>query len=36
VRTQRGDPIAAACGQLALAGEKPKVRRPLPTFRADS
>jgi 23S rRNA (adenine2503-C2)-methyltransferase len=33
IRTQRGDPIAAACGQLALAGEKAKVRRPLPTFR---
>jgi 23S rRNA (adenine2503-C2)-methyltransferase len=33
VRTQRGDPIAAACGQLALAGEKPKVRRTLPTLR---
>lgn len=26
VRTQRGDSIAAACGQLALEGETPKVR----------
>jgi 23S rRNA (adenine2503-C2)-methyltransferase len=26
VRRQRGDDVAAACGQLALAGAKPKVR----------
>jgi len=29
IRTQRGDDIAAACGQLALHGEKPKVRTHL-------
>ena len=26
LRKRRGDDVAAACGQLALAGEKPKVR----------
>ena len=26
IRRQRGDDVAAACGQLALAGAKPKVR----------
>ncbi len=31
VRTQRGDAIAAACGQLALHGEERKVRIRLPT-----
>jgi len=31
VRRRKGDDIAAACGQLALAGEKKKVRVPLPT-----
>jgi 23S rRNA (adenine2503-C2)-methyltransferase len=36
IRTQRGDSIAAACGQLALHGEKAKVKRPLPTVRSDS
>jgi 23S rRNA (adenine2503-C2)-methyltransferase len=30
VRTQRGDDISAACGQLALHGEKRKVRTRLP------
>ncbi len=35
VRTQRGDAIAAACGQLALAGEKRKVKTELPTVRDD-
>ncbi len=30
VRRRKGDDIAAACGQLALAGEKKKVRVPLP------
>jgi 23S rRNA (adenine2503-C2)-methyltransferase len=33
VRTQRGDAIAAACGQLALAGEARKVKTKLPTVR---
>jgi 23S rRNA (adenine2503-C2)-methyltransferase len=31
VRRQRGDEIDAACGQLALRGAEPKVRR-LPTL----
>ena len=31
VRRRKGDDIAAACGQLALAGEAKKVRVPLPT-----
>jgi 23S rRNA (adenine2503-C2)-methyltransferase len=31
VRTQRGDDISAACGQLALAGEKRKVKVRLPS-----
>jgi 23S rRNA (adenine2503-C2)-methyltransferase len=35
VRTQRGDAIAAACGQLALSGEKRKVKTKLPTLRED-
>jgi 23S rRNA (adenine2503-C2)-methyltransferase len=35
VRTQRGDDIAAACGQLALAGEKRKVKARLPTVRGE-
>jgi 23S rRNA (adenine2503-C2)-methyltransferase len=26
VRKRRGDDVAAACGQLALRGERPKVR----------
>jgi 23S rRNA (adenine2503-C2)-methyltransferase len=26
VRRQRGDDVAAACGQLALLGARPKVR----------
>lgn len=30
VRRRKGDDIAAACGQLALAGERKKVRVPLP------
>jgi 23S rRNA (adenine2503-C2)-methyltransferase len=30
VRTQRGDAIAAACGQLALHGEARKVKVRLP------
>ena len=30
IRMQRGDDIAAACGQLALSGEKRKVRMRLP------
>jgi 23S rRNA (adenine2503-C2)-methyltransferase len=29
VRKRKGDDIAAACGQLALSGEKPKTRRRL-------
>ncbi|MEM9196167.1 MAG: 23S rRNA (adenine(2503)-C(2))-methyltransferase RlmN, partial [Myxococcota bacterium] len=33
VRTQRGDDIAAACGQLALAGEPRKVKVRLPAVR---
>ncbi|MGF1467038.1 MAG: 23S rRNA (adenine(2503)-C(2))-methyltransferase RlmN [Sandaracinaceae bacterium] len=33
VRRRRGDDIAAACGQLALAGEARKVHVPLPTLR---
>jgi 23S rRNA (adenine2503-C2)-methyltransferase len=33
VRMRRGDDISAACGQLALRGEKSKVKRPLPTIR---
>lgn len=33
VRTQRGDDIAAACGQLALHGERRKVRTKLPTVQ---
>ncbi len=32
VRRRKGDDIAAACGQLALAGEKRKVRMTLPTL----
>ena len=32
VRRKKGDDIAAACGQLALAGEAKKVRVPLPRF----
>lgn len=32
VRRRKGDDIAAACGQLALAGEKRKVRVALPTL----
>ncbi|MDQ3035258.1 MAG: 23S rRNA (adenine(2503)-C(2))-methyltransferase RlmN [Myxococcota bacterium] len=32
VRRRKGDDIAAACGQLALRGEKKKVRVPLPTL----
>jgi 23S rRNA (adenine2503-C2)-methyltransferase len=32
VRRRKGDDIAAACGQLALAGEKRKVRLALPTM----
>ncbi|MFO0617713.1 MAG: 23S rRNA (adenine(2503)-C(2))-methyltransferase RlmN [Polyangiaceae bacterium] len=32
IRRQRGDDVAAACGQLALKGAKPKVR--LRSFRA--
>jgi 23S rRNA (adenine2503-C2)-methyltransferase len=28
VRKRRGDDVAAACGQLALLGAKPKIRRP--------
>ncbi|AKF06711.1 23S rRNA (adenine(2503)-C(2))-methyltransferase RlmN [Sandaracinus amylolyticus] len=34
VRRRKGDDIAAACGQLALRGEKKKVRVPLPTVRS--
>ncbi|MCC6876941.1 MAG: 23S rRNA (adenine(2503)-C(2))-methyltransferase RlmN [Sandaracinaceae bacterium] len=30
VRRRKGDDIAAACGQLALAGENRKIRVPLP------
>jgi 23S rRNA (adenine2503-C2)-methyltransferase len=33
VRRKKGDDIAAACGQLALAGEKKKVRVPIPVVR---
>lgn len=33
VRRRKGDDIAAACGQLALRGEKKKVRVPLPTLK---
>jgi 23S rRNA (adenine2503-C2)-methyltransferase len=33
VRRRKGDDIAAACGQLALAGEKKKVRVALPVTR---
>lgn len=33
IRTQRGDDIAAACGQLALHGEERKVKMKLPTMR---
>lgn len=33
VRRKKGDDIAAACGQLALAGETKKVRVPLPVTR---
>ncbi len=29
VRKRRGDDVGAACGQLALLGAKPKVRRPV-------
>jgi len=36
VRTQRGDAIAAACGQLALAGEPRKVKTRLPTVKSGS
>jgi 23S rRNA (adenine2503-C2)-methyltransferase len=32
VRKRKGDDIAAACGQLALAGEKKRVRVALPTI----
>jgi len=32
VRKRKGDDIAAACGQLALAGEKKKIRVALPTI----
>ena len=32
VRRRKGDDIAAACGQLALKGEKKKVRTALPTL----
>lgn len=32
VRRKKGDDIAAACGQLALAGEAKKVRVPLPVI----
>lgn len=32
VRRRKGDDIAAACGQLALRGEKRKVRAMLPTI----
>jgi 23S rRNA (adenine2503-C2)-methyltransferase len=32
VRRRKGDDIAAACGQLALAGESKKVRVPLPVI----
>ena len=35
IRTQRGDDIAAACGQLALHGEKRKVKMRLPKLRDD-
>jgi len=33
VRAQRGDAIAAACGQLALHGKPRKVKTKLPTIR---
>lgn len=33
VRRRKGDDIAAACGQLALAGETKKIRVPLPVTR---
>jgi 23S rRNA (adenine2503-C2)-methyltransferase len=33
VRRKKGDDIAAACGQLALAGEAKKVRVPIPVVR---
>ncbi|MCA9602325.1 MAG: 23S rRNA (adenine(2503)-C(2))-methyltransferase RlmN, partial [Myxococcales bacterium] len=36
VRTQRGDDISAACGQLALHGEKRKVKMRLPTTRDEN
>jgi 23S rRNA (adenine2503-C2)-methyltransferase len=31
VRRRKGDDIAAACGQLALKGEKRKIKLVLPT-----
>lgn len=34
IRTQRGDDISAACGQLALHGEARKVKTKLPTVRS--
>jgi 23S rRNA (adenine2503-C2)-methyltransferase len=33
VRRKKGDDIAAACGQLALAGEAKKVRVPIPVIQ---
>ncbi|MFK7987022.1 MAG: 23S rRNA (adenine(2503)-C(2))-methyltransferase RlmN [Sandaracinaceae bacterium] len=33
VRRKKGDDIAAACGQLALAGESKKVRVPIPVIQ---
>jgi 23S rRNA (adenine2503-C2)-methyltransferase len=35
VRRRKGDDIAAACGQLALAGEKAKVKPALPVLARD-
>ena len=32
IRRKKGDDIAAACGQLALAGESKKVRVPIPVI----
>ena len=32
VRRRKGDDIAAACGQLALRGEKRKIKLVLPTL----
>ncbi len=34
VRRRKGDDIAAACGQLALRGEKRKIKVALPTLRS--